>query len=63
MQVATTTTIAPAQPSSVDWQLQPSQDNIARLQQVVADLDAVHNPGTDNAHRLQALSVHSPASF
>ena len=62
MQAATmTTTGAPVpQPIAGDWQLQPSPDNFARLQQVVADLDAVHNPRTDNALRLQAQSVHVP---
>lgn len=63
MQAASATTTAPAQPSPVDWQLQPSHDNIARLQLVVADLDAVHNARTDNAHRLQAQSVPSPHCY
>jgi len=39
------------------WDLEPTQENIARLQQIVKDLEAVHDPRTTNIQRLQAQSV------
>ena len=42
------------------WELPPSPDSLAQLQQVVEDLETVHHPRTDNARRLQAQSVLVP---
>ena len=39
------------------WDLEPTQQNIAHLQQVVKDLETVHNPQTSNTQRLQSQSV------
>ena len=39
------------------WELPATPENFARLQQVVKDLQAVHDPRTDNSTRFQAQSV------
>ena len=39
------------------WDLEPTPENIARLQQIVEDLEIVHAASTNNAQRLQAQSV------
>jgi hypothetical protein len=44
------------------WDLEPTQQNIALLQQVVKDLETVHNPQTINTRRLQSQSVFTSTS-
>ena len=44
------------------WDLEPTQQNIALLQQVVKDLETVHNPQTTNTQRLQSQSVPTSTS-
>ena len=44
------------------WDLEPTQQNITHLQQVVKDLETVHDPRTTNAQRLQSQSVLPPQS-
>ena len=41
------------------WDLEPTPENISRLQTVVNDLETVHDPRTSNHQRLQAQSVLS----
>jgi hypothetical protein len=43
------------------WDLEPTQQNIAQLHQVVKDLETVHDPRTSNVQRLQSQSVRSPS--
>jgi hypothetical protein len=42
------------------WELEPSQENVQQLQQIVQELQLVHDPRTSNEHRLQAQSVNLP---
>ena len=41
------------------WELEPTQQNIAHLQQIVKYLETVHNPQSTNTQRLQSQSVPS----
>ena len=43
------------------WDLEPTQQNITHLQQVVKDLETVHDPRTNNTQRLQSQSVYPPS--
>ena len=43
------------------WDLEPTPANASLLQQVVRDLETVHNPRTNNQQRLQAQTVSSLA--
>jgi hypothetical protein len=44
------------------WDLEPTQQNITHLQQVVKDLEIVHDPRTTNTQRLQSQSVRFPSN-
>ena len=39
------------------WELEPSAENIQQLQQIVKDLETVHDPRTSNAQRLDSQTV------